>query len=1621
MDLGRIRKKLEEGLQGVGSFIGGLGKGIQQGVGQITQGIRNVVSQPQQPQIQQPQISTFRQPGIQPTVQPTFNFKSTFKAPGATQGPDLTKGPSLNIPSSPMAAIQTIKTEAPKAQLTKEQQVRNEFYKQTGKEPNVLQQTVLDLYNPQSTLGKSFIGQRFKGALEAQRQGDIVGTGKEIYSAAQDATRQFIAGMPAYGLAQTQAAIDRTMGRPTDVQANYEKNLDLLRTDKQVTNLAADIGESVAATASLFGNEKLASDIRQRAQDVRDFGGDINKQYAPESGRAKLGQQGRGVAQSIAVSALPGGPILTGAAAQGRVYDEMVKQGVDPQKAAIAATIYAPGEAILEKVGSRGATKLGGGFLRGGIRGFLREGGTEATQQLSENVIRNIFGDTSITSPVQGVPESFAVGGLVGGVSGGITGLAGPRNVQTQQQTQPTPVAQPTPQQVTATRLAPQQTQQQTQQPQQAVAEPGTAQEAAQLLQQQIEEAQGRYPNENIARKAERKVIDPFALAARIDRATAKVLGVKVLPKSQSLEAKLDIAIGNPDLRIQGRLKDFGVDKLLQKYPEGTPAGQEFNTYRIYKFAQELYNKRKINIIPGPNGTQVSPQAVNQVVSNYESKNPNAIADNKKLKQLFDDTLQRAEDAGVLEPGTAKYVSELYENYANIDRVLPEGLLTPEIGISPLATLSRQSIVQNIEGSNAPVDTSWEATINRLRAAERQISRNAAGNAYLQAVEAGSTVGKKSIGRITQTREQVLALRDLRNDLSELRDVTKQLTGQRGRVATQIRIAGMNLNQAQSKLINQVKTKLRNAVQDADAKSVINDLSAQDIIEIAGNMTQEGVWRNAQSFSSKSQKHANLVGELQGIRQDIATNKETGAEIRTAIANIQPDSTTGLQMVTVLSRGVPVKIETTPEVANLLQRMDEKKLDALTRFASYLTKPFRTAFTGWLNPIFSGISFTFFDAPMGYINSPNGWKTLVSPRAIQESLKSVSSNSKFQRALAESGAQLSTGSLTGSELKIDPKYIASRKNLFTKLKFAINPMNIKSTINSFDLIGGKMANITRTRIARASYDTAISKGMSEDAAIAEAVYAYNNIMPNYQRTTSVLRQIDAILPYTAASVAGTRAFGKAIRTSPVKTLGKVAIVSAPMVAAVAASFANADDAEEFYKDMINANKAYVLDSNMIIVTEGAYKDPKTNEWEGVIKIPVAPELRNINGIIWRQTYDNITGNNLATPKSYASALFNTMTGGIFQYVNNPAASTAIALLTNKDARGGEVVPEDLRYLPTEEQYTKNTTEISKQIANAIGQPPAKVQFVFDQFGLTGRLASGKSEIYEEVKDRFVGAKGVSTGAQYYKDLEADKKTIPGWNENDEDAYGALHPRKKDSRGEDIYDDEVNIYNPSARLSAYNRNPKVYELDKKQNERRKKEGKPGNPLFELENWQLKKVLEKEAMPPGSQDPELSKLFSQEWYANYRNEKTEFYKKLKELSTKEGWSFAQSDNPYPEASPQLQTAMDTYSKLPKKTGQRSAWIRDNQDMFNNMKNYWAAIDNWQNIQRGKRGLAATEGQAGIDAGFKEATGTTKKTYTRRFKQPYVQARAQKPGSLGRVPGIGPQLQLRPGRVVVKRTQA
>lgn len=284
----------------------------------------------------------------------------------------------------------------------------------------------------------------------------------------------------------------------------------------------------------------------------------------------------------------------------------------------------------------------------------------------------------------------------------------------------------------------------------------------------------------------------------------------------------------------------------------------------------------------------------------------------------------------------------------------------------------------------------------------------------------------------------------------------------------------------------------------------------------------------------------------------------------------------------------------------------------------------------------------------------------------------------------------------------------------------------------------------------------------------------------------------------------------------------------------------------------------------------------------------------------------------------------------------------------------------------------------------------------------GYLASAYQHPYLKAALRSEGKSGLQVASEglelpfrFYKESSInnalkDKEfssTLKGASNEAQKAFAARHPGANEF-GE--YEDLADNPAYSREKAVAFQNPELFALEKRYAELENKyKGKPIDPLFNLPEDQRKKVLWKTAMVPGSKDPELSNLYKQEWFVDYQNERDKYYKAKKDWSLaladkyeKDGKtdvaskirsSMNSNDNPYPETPPDLQKAMDAYSALPKGTGARSAWIRANGGLFEQMKQQWAAVDNWQNAERVKLGLDATEGSDGQANGY--SSGSSK----------------------------------------------
>ena len=396
---------------------------------------------------------------------------------------------------------------------------------------------------------------------------------------------------------------------------------------------------------------------------------------------------------------------------------------------------------------------------------------------------------------------------------------------------------------------------------------------------------------------------------------------------------------------------------------------------------------------------------------------------------------------------------------------------------------------------------------------------------------------------------------------------------------------------------------------------------------------------------------------------------------------------------------------------------------------------------------------------MSIINSPQGFKTLA-PKAVIESFKSLKASSEFQQMLAKNGVRPYGGSGASTFIKPDAKTLASQRNILSKI--AYNSTHPDRILSRTDVWGGKLAGMTRTRVARAAYDDAIriarknGEDITSDAvkkrAIENATLAYRTIMPDFDTMSNLTRQINAFVPFYAASLAGTRSFGQALRRDPVGTSAKALTLGIAPAMGITAFSLMQPKGQEFYRDMEDSGKKHILDNNMVVVLPGAEKDKKTGEWKGIIKIPLAPEFRAINQSAWRGVRGAMGKGDGPGASQIALSIFDSVTGGV-RTSENPLV-TSLRIISGQDPNTGkQIVPPHLADLPKEEQIYKNTSDAGKFAGNLFGISGIQGDKLLNQFGIPGRIATRNEDPVEATAEtainRVSGAYGEKATTAFY--------------------------------------------------------------------------------------------------------------------------------------------------------------------------------------------------------------------------------------------------------------------------------
>ncbi len=860
--------------------------------------------------------------------------------------------------------------------------------------------------------------------------------------------------------------------------------------------------------------------------------------------------------------------------------------------------------------------------------------------------------------------------------------------------------------------------------------------------------------------------IDPNRAFSKVDDAYAKANGIKrtKINADESLEdlARRSAASEREAASLfETKLSDGRSAKdLVVKYKGDSPAGMEFNNYTNAKFDLEFREKNgfKKRIQQGLDDEQLK-----KFVTDYEVKNPDAVKDLALKKEVNDMAVDYMAKSGAISKAEAEQIKKAYKNAVPLERVFPDDLARPEVTGKNIGSIAKQTVIQRLEGgSDIPLSNSFDTMLNRVYKSVSQGNRARLAQKLLERQEAGLIQGGK-IAVTAGNKEARAVIREqiqlVNKGVRHLQKSTVISNRQMRKIASEINKlekAGLNLSlkEGGKNSLPDFTPSVLSKLKDQKGKTV----GARQFYKALIEADPKDMKAIRDKIAVREPKLAGKLDEIANYRAQVDSLKAVKSDMKEVVAEFVDDPTTGKQLISGIIDGQSYKMEVPPDLAKAVMGLDQQKLPSVLKALALAKKPFEVAWTGIANPVFSAMSFAFYDTPMSIINSPQGLR-VMGPKAVKESIKSFWSSSDFQKRLAAEGARPYGGSGASAFIKPDAKSLAAQRNILTKIRYTAARPEV--ALSKLDVWGGKLANSTRTRIARAAYDDALrmAKKAGEDVtdvavqkrAMENATLAYRSVMPDFDTMSNLTRQINSVVPFYAASVAGTRSFGKALRRDPVGTGAKaIALGIVPTVGITAFSLAN-PAGQDFYEEMERTNPR-LLDDNMVVVMPGAHKDDETGEWKGIVKVPLAPEFRAINRTVWRETRAAMGKGKGPDASQVAWSLFDAATGGV-RSGENPLISTR-RILSGEDPRTGErIIRGDMANLPKEEQMYDTTSGAGKFVGNLLNTSPIQGDKLLGQFGIVGQTLKNGGDPVEavtgNVQNRLSGAYGESASRAFY--------------------------------------------------------------------------------------------------------------------------------------------------------------------------------------------------------------------------------------------------------------------------------
>lgn len=300
----------------------------------------------------------------------------------------------------------------------------------------------------------------------------------------------------------------------------------------------------------------------------------------------------------------------------------------------------------------------------------------------------------------------------------------------------------------------------------------------------------------------------------------------------------------------------------------------------------------------------------------------------------------------------------------------------------------------------------------------------------------------------------------------------------------------------------------------------------------------------------------------------------------------------------------------------------------------------------------------------------------------------------------------------------------------------------ESLLRRYENIISAGEKATRYQNFIGTYKNALKNNIDPEQALQRASMAARRNSINFSNRGEISQFMKIFNPYFNAGVQGSKTLAGALKNRPIATSMKIG--AGILLPVASATYYNLSDPEraEMYANI----PEYERKANLIMVLGSG---------KGYVKVPLPPGIREFGNPLRNYIESEYLGDRqgfLTTAKDILVDPFSPVgtTGReVLSQAVPQAVKPAVELGFNQEFyTGREIIPENLKDLPKEEQVFSKTPQIYRDIGKTLGMSPLQVRKLVTGYGagategalttpdaIAGRETGGRSTL-EQIKTRF---------------------------------------------------------------------------------------------------------------------------------------------------------------------------------------------------------------------------------------------------------------------------------------------